>query len=346
MVATGFLTLALVSHWFALFQEEFNKTYSFSEIENRYAVFKDNYYNIHSHNYGKKQNYTLKMNEFMDLTQEEFKQKYIGSGIDLRNSQVKCGLYNYSRDINDLPESVDWVKDGCVTPVKNQGSCGSCWAFSSTGALEGAWAKKTGKLISLSEQQLVDCAGGRYGNHGCNGGLMDNAFKYVFDNGLCSEEAYPYTSGYASGNTFGHTFGHSFGHALNKDPTVKNVCNAAICHSSISVVGCSDVEKNNQLALKVAVAHGPVSIAVEADTKIFQFYSGGVVTDIALCGQNLDHGVLIVGYGVENGLKYWLVKNSWGEDWGQDGYIKLGRSDSADDAGVCGVAKQASLPLV
>ena len=326
MVATGFLTLALVSHWFALFQQEFNKTYSFAEFENRYAIFKDNYYSIHFHNYGKKQNYTLKMNEFMDLTQAEFKQKYIGSGIDLRNSQVKCGVYNYSLDTNNLPESVDWVKDGCVTPVKNQGSCGSCWAFSSTGALEGAWAKKTNKLISLSEQQLVDCAGGRYGNHGCNGGLMDNAFKYVFDNGLCTEEAYPYTSG--------------------SDPNVKNTCNSATCHSSVSAVGCSDVEKNNQLALKAAVALGPVSIAVEADTKIFQFYSGGVVTDIALCGQNLDHGVLIVGYGVENGLKYWLVKNSWGEGWGQDGYIKLGRSDSADDAGVCGVAKQASFPLV
>lgn len=322
MVATGFLTLALVSHWFALFQEEFNKTYTFSEFENRYAIFKDNYYNIHSHNYGKKQNYTLKMNEFMDLTQAEFKQKYIGSGIDLRNSQVKCDVYNYSPDTNKLPESVDWVKDGCVTPVKNQGSCGSCWAFSSTGALEGAWAKKTDKLISLSEQQLVDCAGGRYGNHGCNGGLMDNAFKYVFDNGLCTEEEYPYTS------------------------NDKNTCKSATCNSSVSVVGCSDVEKNNQLALKAAVAHGPVSIAVEADTKIFQFYSGGVVTDIALCGQNLDHGVLIVGYGVENGLKYWLVKNSWGEGWGQDGYIKLGRSDSTDDPGVCGVAKQASFPLV
>ena len=326
MVATGFLTLALVSHWFALFQEEFNKTYTFSEFENRYAIFKDNYYNIHSHNYGKKQNYTLKMNEFMDLTQAEFKEKYIGSGIDLRNSQVKCGLYNYSRDTNKLPESVDWVKDGCVTPVKNQGSCGSCWAFSSTGALEGAWAKKTSKLIGLSEQQLVDCAGGRYGNHGCNGGLMDNAFKYVFDNGLCTEEAYPYTSG--------------------SYPNVKNTCNSAICNSSISLVGCSDVEKNNQLDLKAAVALGPVSIAVEADTKIFQFYSGGVVTDIALCGQNLDHGVLIVGYGVENGLKYWLVKNSWGEGWGESGYIKLGRSDSMNDAGVCGVAKQASFPLV
>ena len=327
MVATGFLNLLLFGHWFTLFQEKFNKTYTLTEFEKRFSIFKENYHNIHYHNYDNKQNYTLQMNEFMDLTQAEFKQKYIGSGIYLRNSQVKCTLYNYSDGKNKLPESVDWVKDGCVTPVKNQGSCGSCWAFSSTGALEGAWAKKTNTLISLSEQQLVDCAGGRYGNHGCNGGLMDNAFKYVFDNGLCSEEEYPYTSG--------------------KEPTVKTTCNSATCHSSISAVGCSDVAKNNQLALKEAVAlHGPVSIAVEADTKIFQFYSGGVVTDIALCGQNLDHGVLIVGYGIENGLKYWLVKNSWGEGWGDGGYIKLGRSDSADDAGVCGVAKQASFPLV
>ena len=310
-------------NWFSLFQEKFSKKYNtLIEFEKRFSIFKENYETISSH---KNQNYTLKMNEFMDLTQEEFKQKYVGSGIYLRNSQVKCSLYDSSNNLH-LPEYVDWVKDGLVTPVKNQGSCGSCWAFSSTGALEGAWAKKTNSLISLSEQQLVDCAGGRYGNHGCNGGLMDNAFKYVFDNGLCSEEEYPYTSGTS---------------------TVKNTCNSATCHSSISVVGCSDVAKNNQLALKEAVAlHGPVSIAVEADTKIFQFYSGGVVTDIALCGQNLNHGVLIVGYGVENGLKYWLVKNSWGEGWGDGGYIKLGRSDSADDAGVCGVAKQASFPLV
>ena len=194
--------------------------------------------------------------------------------------------------------------------------------------MEGALAKKTGKLQSLSEQQLVDCSSGmRYGNHGCNGGLMDNAFKYVVDNGLCSEEAYPYTSG--------------------SEPHVKNSCISSKCSSIINVVGCSDVTSNNQLALKQAVAlYGPVSVAIEADTSIFQSYSSGVVTDMDLCGQNLDHGVLVVGYGVENGLKYWLVKNSWGPSWGDGGYIKLGRSDSENDAGVCGVAKQASFPLV
>ena len=332
---------------FKSFQEKFNKSYdSVIEFETRFSIFRENLKTILSKN-SKSQTYTLNINEFSDLTPEEFKNKYIGNGLRggtnmFGKGGLKCETFNYSYGFvsygtsgsgrglyfKDLPDTVDWVKAGAVTPVKNQGQCGSCWAFSTTGALEGAWAKKTGKLVSLSEQQLVDCAGLRYGNHGCNGGLMDNAFTYVAEHGLSSEEAYPYVSG--------------------ANPLEKHACspNGTVLAPE-TVVGCYDVEPNNQLALKQAVAlYGPVSVAIEADTKIFQSYSGGVITNGDLCGQDLDHGVLLVGYGEENALKYWLLKNSWGPSWGVDGYIKLGRSDLTNDAGICGIAKQPSFPLV
>ena len=183
--------------------------------------------------------------------------------------------------------------------------------------MEGAWAISKGSLVSLSEQQLVDCSKS-YGNHGCNGGLMDNAFQYAKDNGMCTESSYPYT---AKGG------------------------DCQKCTTVVQISGCTDVTKNNQVDLKEAVSKGPVSIAIEADTKAFQLYTSGVFTSDS-CGTNLDHGVLIVGYGVENNIEYWLVKNSWGPSWGDQGYIKIERSDSTDDPGVCGIAMQPSYPNV
>jgi cathepsin L len=156
---------------------------------------------------------------------------------------------------------------------------------------------------------------------GCSGGQMDGAFKYVIENGQCALSSYPYTSGNGKSG------------------------NCQKCSAIAHISSCSDVKPNDQLSLKAAVAQQPVAIAIEADTRYFQSYSSGILTSSS-CGTNLDHGVLIVGYGEENGQKYWLVKNSWGTTWGDNGYVKIARSDSTNDAGVCGIAMQPSFPSV
>ena len=307
---------------FSEFQQKFSKKYhSVQEMEDRFEIFRDNFREIINHNLDHSQNYTMGVNQFTDLTPQEFKAMIAGGFSNKLFGSTSCSKVS---DVgSNLPEVVDWRNHNAVTPVKDQGQCGSCWSFSASGAMEGAWAIHNDNLVSLSEQELVDCAGIRYGSMGCNGGQMDGAFKFVVDNGLCSESEYSYTSGTTK---------------------TDGPCQSS-CKSVVKMSGCADVQANNQLALKQSVYTGPVSIAIEADTKYFQSYSSGILTSTS-CGTNLDHGVLIVGYGTENSQKYWLVKNSWGTTWGDNGYVKIARSDSTNDAGVCGIAMQPSYPLV
>ena len=297
------------------FINTYNKTYyTVSEYNNRYNIFKYNVEYINNINYLDR-SYKLSINQYTDLNPIEFNSGYGKYLYDnqLFGESIGCQLNSTLLTVHNstFPESIDWREKGAVTTVKNQGHCGSCWAFSATEAVEGLYAIKTKHLLNLSEQELVDCSE----NNGCNGGLMDSAFDYIIDNGLCTLQEYPYDA--------------------------KNgICKK--CINKIHISGCSDVPYNNETALMAAVALQPISIAIEADTLAFQFYSSGVFD--GKCGTNLDHGVLLVGYGTENKKDYWLVKNSWGSHWGENGYIKIKRN-SDNIEGHCGIAMQPSYPV-
>ena len=302
------------------FQDRFNREYeTLQDLEDRFQIFRTNLRNIIIHNLDHTQNFTMGINQFTDLTPEEFKAQFVGG---LKTEVGSYGCKTFSSSASGAPSSIDWRSKGAVTSVKDQGQCGSCWSFSSTGAVEGAWAISKGQLIDLSEEQLVECATGvSYGSHGCNGGQMEGAFKYIIEHGQCSDSSYPYTSGTGQSGS----------------------CKS--CSSVAHISSCSDVKPNDQISLKGAVAQQPVAIAIEADTRYFQSYSSGVLTSSS-CGTSLDHGVLAVGYGEENGIAYWLVKNSWGTSWGMGGYVKIARSDSTNDPGICGIAMDPSFPTV
>ncbi|KAI3440006.1 uncharacterized protein J3R85_004157, partial [Psidium guajava] len=217
-----------------------------------------------------------------------------------------------------IPAALDWRTEKAVTSVKDQGHCGSCWAFSAVAAMEGIIMLKKGTLVSLSVQELVDCDVDGI-DKGCKGGLMDGAFQFIVSKGgLTTEANYPYR-----GND--------------------GTCNLAkTADHSASITGYQDVPVNNEKALLQAVANQPVSVAIEGGGFQFQFYSSGVFT--GSCGTNINHAVTAVGYGdTSGGTKYWLLKNSWGTRWGESGYMRIQR-DVSSKAGLCGLARKASYP--
>ncbi len=293
-----------------------------AEFIHRLEIFANNMEQIHKHNADTTQTYQLGQNQFTHLTFDEFVKAVNLNGINKPTLRKNSGdVHKAPADVSALPASVDWVAAGAVTPVKNQGSCGSCWSFSTTGALEGAYQIKNGNLQSFSEQQLVSCD---TTDAGCDGGWMDDAFAWVQSNGgITTEAAYPYTSG---GGT-----------------------NSACITGKTLVSGSApskytDVTAGSVSALMSAVAQQPVSIAIQANQLAFQSYKSGVLT--GKCGQRLDHGVLAVGYGTDTStgksLDYWKVKNSWGNTWGEGGYIRILRSDKD----LCGVLDAASYPTL
>ena len=305
---------------FLNFTNNYNKTYdSIHSHEYRYAIFLENLDIINDHNTNNN-DWKMDINSFADLTRDEFASKYI-NGFNMPDLDKQAFMVNdYFETVSkDLPESLDWVEKGAVTPVKDQAQCGSCWAFSSTGSVEGAYFLASGKLVSLSEQELVDCSGS-FGNEACNGGLYSNSFEYIKQNGICSESSYSYSG-------------------------TDGDCNKK-CTSITKIDSFINIEPGNEDALIHAVLQQPVSIAIEADQTVFQFYSYGVM-DSTSCGTNLDHAVLIVGWGEINDKKYWKVKNSWGPNWGDNGYILIGRSVKNQKVdGICGVLSLPSYPVI
>ncbi|WCJ32696.1 Cysteine proteinases superfamily protein [Euphorbia peplus] len=282
------------------------------EKEMRFNIFKQNVQFIESFNKAGAKSYKLGTNQFADLTNQEFKSR---NGFKGHMRSEQAGSFRYE-NISSVPTSMDWRENGAVTPIKDQGQCGSCWAFSTVAAVEGITQLTTGKLISLSEQELVDCD--TRVNRGCQGGFMDNGFKFIIENnGITTETNYPYEAADGTCNTM------------------------ESANSAAKITGYEDVPPNDEAALMNAVASQPISVAIDAGGSEFQFYKSGVFA--GSCGTELNHGVTAVGYGSNDGMNFWLVKNSWGTQWGEEGYIRIQKDIDAKE-GLCGIAMQASYP--
>lgn len=306
--------LASFRSWISLYKRAYLEDVVM--FKHRFAVWKKNVEYILNHNKQNKDT-QLSLNAYADLTWEEFSSPRLGYKPKLSSNRTRSAKLSHTKG-KGPPAAVDWREKGVVTDVKNQGQCGSCWAFSTTGSVEGIDAIVTGKLKVLSEQQLVDCD--KKEDMGCSGGLMDNAFQYILDNGgIDTEDDYSYWSSYGFGTYCNH----------RKEKTRKVV----------TIDGYEDVPENDEAALKAAVAKQPVSVAICASPAM-QFYREGVITE---CCDDLNHGVLAVGYGEEDGVPYWIVKNSWGQWWGEKGYFRL--KYGVGKGGLCGIATAASYPI-
>ncbi|OEL16717.1 Ananain [Dichanthelium oligosanthes] len=297
------------------FQEwmaEHNRTYKDeAEKAQRFQVFKANADFVDGSNAAGNQ-YNLATNEFADMTNDEFVSMF--TGLEEPNELSKGReMLQVTLDLSEgVPESVDWRANGAVTDVKNQGKFASCWAFSVVAAVEGIHQITNGELLSLSEQQVLDCSKTIF--KGGKGGRLKNGFRYIMDKGITTQDAYPYVA-------------------------AKRACRSGV-QPATKIRNYRSLPATNEKQLARVVANQPVSVALHA-SRAFQLYKGGVLTSGGCKGQ-VNHAVTVVGYGkvAEDGTKFWLVKNSWGKKWGEEGYIKLER-----DTRTCGVAKFAFVPI-
>lgn len=306
---------------FNSWKQTHGKVYSDNEETNRMQIFMDNLKFIEEYNARKDTSMTLGLNAYSDLTHEEFRTILTGSVNQTSSLQawLDSEASAFIPPANfEAPSSVDWRKKGAVTGVKNQGQCGSCYSFSTTGSIEGQWFRKNKVLVSLSEQQIVDCSTA-YGNNGCNGGLMTNGFQYIkHAGGVETERAYPYEA-------------------------VQRYCRFNTAYIGAKVTGFMNVGATESRLKSAVGSVGPISVAIDASHRSLQFYTGGIYYEPACSSTQLDHAVLAVGYGsLGSGQDYWLVKNSWGTSWGLKGYFMLKRNYYNH----CGIASMASYPLV
>lgn len=293
------------------FQTKYDKFYPSTQKQKRFVIFKENMRQIKAHNNLHAKglvSYTKGINKFSDMTFEEFMKR----GFHLEGKSNHKVFKASSR--HNLPDYVNWRESDAVGPAKDQGDCGSSWAFSACGAMEAQAKLVNHETIYLSEQNLMDCAGNTYENYACDGGLMENAFRYVIDHGLMYDEEYPYEAKYR---------------------------NCTQTKRSFNLTDYADIspgEKNLQAALATI---GPISAFIDVTPEL-QSYTSGILYDKNCSEDFLDQAVLVVGYGSENGTDYWLVRNSWGEDWGENGYFRLARNRENN----CGIASLASYPVL
>ncbi len=293
---------------FMAYISEFSKSYpTVAEFEHRFAQFKRNRDIVIGHNSLSGVSYQLGFNKMSDWTEEEYK-----NILTYKPAEEWIATDNFEPS-NAVPNAVDWVAAGAVNAIKDQGQCGSCWAFSSAASMEGSHKIASGSLLSFSEQQLVDCSNL---NLGCNGGNCSLAFKYWINNFVMSEASYKYT---AANGTCKYN---------------------ATANTGVKSTGSTNVTANNSAAMKTALAIKPLSVAIEADLAVFQSYKSGIFNSTA-CGTNLDHATNVVGWGTSGGVEYWLMRNSWGTTWGESGYMRL---QIVTGNGICGIQMQPLYP--
>ncbi|TMW51171.1 hypothetical protein DOY81_003787 [Sarcophaga bullata] len=301
---------------------KYGKNYrSWDENQKRFENFVNNYKLIKQHNEHFEKglvSYKMAVNPFSDMSLKEMKVSYMGLNLTENDKQQFRNLKQFEAlkapTYNNIPSTKDWRKTGCITAVKDQKSCGSCWAFASTGALEAHYCLKFKKKVIISEQNLIDCS---TKNSGCNGGSMIPSFEYIRDNkGINPEDKYPYEA-------------------------VQGKCRYQSRYIAATCSGYRTIPQGNEQALSQAVASkGPIAVAIAVNSN-FMHYKGGIYDD-ATCSKAVNHAVLLVGYGSEKGVDYWLVKNSWGSSWGEKGYIKMRRNKQNQ----CAIANYGSYPVV